>query len=206
MRVARVAVAVLAAAAAVVAADVIVVVGGRDVSSGATPPSSMGTDGSDKEASVVVPPLASLPLPAPAPAPPPSPPLTPVETAIEDAITPLLPSPAISTNPSPSAFVNLATWLWIDRALWQPISEPVTVPGPFTIVVTAVPTQVLEQQVWETEAGERRSRVEVTADEVGPSLRFATVEISRNERNGDGDGESAGRRGAGTADVLGAEA
>ena len=41
----------------------------------------------------------------------------------------------------------------------------------------------LEQHSWETEAGERRSRVEVTADEVGPSLRFATAEISHAERH-----------------------
>src|SRR5579872_2564329 len=40
----------------------------------------------------------------------------------------------------------------------------------------------LEQHSWETENGERRSRVEVTADEVGASLRFATVEINRVER------------------------
>ena len=40
----------------------------------------------------------------------------------------------------------------------------------------------LEQRSWETEAGERRSKVEITADEVGPSLRFATCEVSRTER------------------------
>jgi single-strand DNA-binding protein len=61
----------------------------------------------------------------------------------------------------------------------------------------------LEQHVWETELGERRSRVEVTADEVGPSLRFATAEIARNERRGDDDGPGGGE---GAAQVLGADA
>jgi single-strand DNA-binding protein len=37
--------------------------------------------------------------------------------------------------------------------------------------------------------GERRSRVEVTADEVGPSLRFATAEVSRTERRGSDQGD-----------------
>ena len=40
----------------------------------------------------------------------------------------------------------------------------------------------LEQRSWETPEGEKRSAVEVVADEVSPSLRFATVIIARNER------------------------
>jgi single-strand DNA-binding protein len=40
----------------------------------------------------------------------------------------------------------------------------------------------LDYHVWETDDGERRTRIEVTADEVGASLRYATVEISKNER------------------------
>ena len=37
----------------------------------------------------------------------------------------------------------------------------------------------LEQRSWETEDGERRSRVELVAEEIGPSLRFATAEVQR---------------------------
>lgn len=40
----------------------------------------------------------------------------------------------------------------------------------------------LEQRSWETDEGEKRSIVEVVADEVGPSLRWATAEVSKNER------------------------
>ncbi len=40
----------------------------------------------------------------------------------------------------------------------------------------------LEQRSWETEDGERRSKVEIVAEELGPSLRFATAEVQRNER------------------------
>ncbi len=40
----------------------------------------------------------------------------------------------------------------------------------------------LEQRHWETELGERRSRVEIVADDIGPSLRFATAEVHRTQR------------------------
>ena len=40
----------------------------------------------------------------------------------------------------------------------------------------------LEQRSWETEQGDKRSKVEVVADEIAPSLRWATAEITKNER------------------------
>lgn len=39
----------------------------------------------------------------------------------------------------------------------------------------------LDYRSWETE-GEKRSKVEIIADEVAPSLRWATASISKNER------------------------
>jgi single-strand DNA-binding protein len=46
----------------------------------------------------------------------------------------------------------------------------------------------LSQRSWETDNNEKRSVVEVIAEEVGPSLRWATAQISRTERKGPGDG------------------
>ena len=62
----------------------------------------------------------------------------------------------------------------------------------------------LEQRSWETAEGDRRSKVEVVADEVGPSLRWATAQITKNERRG--PGRRAARRGrpAGAAPPRGA--
>jgi len=40
----------------------------------------------------------------------------------------------------------------------------------------------LDQRSWETAEHERRSKVEITADEVAPSLRWATAVITKNER------------------------
>ena len=49
----------------------------------------------------------------------------------------------------------------------------------------------LEQRSWDTPEGERRSKVEVIADEIGPSLRWATAQVVKNERRGPGAPEAA---------------
>ncbi len=46
----------------------------------------------------------------------------------------------------------------------------------------------LEQRSWETQDGDKRSKVEVVADEVGPSLRWATAEVRKSERSGPSQG------------------
>ncbi|MCL6091901.1 MAG: single-stranded DNA-binding protein [Actinobacteria bacterium] len=45
-----------------------------------------------------------------------------------------------------------------------------------------VVTGRLDQRSWETQEGDKRSKVEITADEIAPSLRWATVQVTRNER------------------------
>jgi single-strand DNA-binding protein len=52
----------------------------------------------------------------------------------------------------------------------------------------------LEQRSWETEQGEKRSIIEIVADDVAASLRFATAEIHKVERSGPGDGGGSGGR------------
>ncbi|MGC8513437.1 MAG: single-stranded DNA-binding protein [Acidimicrobiales bacterium] len=55
----------------------------------------------------------------------------------------------------------------------------------------------LDQRSWETPDKERRSKIEITADEVAPSLRYATVTISKNERRSpDGASSYGGARNA----------
>jgi single-strand DNA-binding protein len=51
----------------------------------------------------------------------------------------------------------------------------------------------LDQRSWENQEGEKRSKIEITADEVSPSLRWATAQITKNERRGpDGGGGDGG--------------
>jgi single-strand DNA-binding protein len=52
-----------------------------------------------------------------------------------------------------------------------------------------VVTGRLEQRSWQTQEGDRRSVVEIVADEVGPSLRWATASVQKNERR-EAQGES----------------
>jgi single-strand DNA-binding protein len=49
----------------------------------------------------------------------------------------------------------------------------------------------LEQRTYETAQGEKRERIEIVADEVGPSLRWATAQIERTDRRG-GDSPAGG--------------
>ena len=46
----------------------------------------------------------------------------------------------------------------------------------------------LQQRSWETQNGEKRSKIEVVADEVGPSLRWATATITKVDRRGPDSG------------------
>jgi single-strand DNA-binding protein len=64
----------------------------------------------------------------------------------------------------------------------------------------------LEQREYETQQGEKRNVVEIVADEIGPSLRWATATVERTQRtNADGGqggggyqgGNSGGRQGGG---------
>jgi single-strand DNA-binding protein len=57
----------------------------------------------------------------------------------------------------------------------------------------------LEQRSWETADGDKRSKIEVVADEIGPSLRWATAQVTKNERRGPGEGVAAAPRQAAAA-------
>jgi single-strand DNA-binding protein len=57
----------------------------------------------------------------------------------------------------------------------------------------------LEQRSWDTQEGEKRSRIEVIADEIGPSLRWAQAQVERTARSGGeaGAGGTAATTGGG---------
>src|SRR3954451_12654890 len=66
----------------------------------------------------------------------------------------------------------------------------------------------LEQRSYETQDGEKRSVVEVVADDIGPSLRWATAKVDRNDRREGGTsavGASPGRASAPSHDDGGEE-
>jgi single-strand DNA-binding protein len=51
----------------------------------------------------------------------------------------------------------------------------------------------LEQRDYETQSGEKRNVVEIVADELGPSLRWARAEVERTQRTGPDGTPSGGR-------------
>jgi single-strand DNA-binding protein len=90
------------------------------------------------------------------------------------------------------SFFNVVAW----REMAENVAESISKGS--RVVVTGR----LEQRSWETENGEKRTVVEVNADDIGPSLRviWATAQITRNERRGGSDfggGGGGGGQGGG---------
>jgi single-strand DNA-binding protein len=56
----------------------------------------------------------------------------------------------------------------------------------------AVVTGRLEQRTWETPEGDKRSKIQVIADEVGPSLRWATAQVTKADRRTGGGPDGGG--------------
>ena len=78
------------------------------------------------------------------------------------------------------SFFDITAW----AQLAENVAESVTKGSRVTIVGR------LDQRSWETQDGDKRSKVEIVADDVAVSLRWATAEITRNERNEGGGGGS----------------
>jgi single-strand DNA-binding protein len=62
----------------------------------------------------------------------------------------------------------------------------------------------LRHRTWETPEGENRSVVEIEADEIGPSLRWATAKVEKQTRGG-GDWAETASVGAGGDEAEGVE-
>ena len=78
---------------------------------------------------------------------------------------------------------------FFDVVCWREMAENVS--ESLTRGARVIVTGRLEQRSWETPEGDKRSRVEIIADELGPSLRWASAQVVKNERRG-GAGESYG--------------
>jgi single-strand DNA-binding protein len=94
---------------------------------------------------------------------------------------------------------------FFDVVCWRDLAENVAlslVKGSRAVVAGR-----LEQRTWETEDGDRRSKVELVAEDVGASLRFATAEVTRTERRTSSQADSLGSSDpADEAETVGADA
>ena len=75
---------------------------------------------------------------------------------------------------------------FFDVVCWRELAENVT--ESLTKGSRVMVSGRLDQRSWETQDGEKRSKVEVVADEVGPSLRWATAQVTKTERRDGGGG------------------
>lgn len=80
---------------------------------------------------------------------------------------------------------------FFDVTCWRELAENVT--ESLTKGARVVVSGRLEQRSWETDSGDKRSKVEIVADDVAPSLRWATAVVTRTERS-DGQGGRGGAR------------
>jgi single-strand DNA-binding protein len=55
----------------------------------------------------------------------------------------------------------------------------------------------LEQREYTNRDGDKRTAIEIVADELGPSLRWATAQVERTPRDGGSGGGGGGRSGGG---------
>ena len=84
---------------------------------------------------------------------------------------------------------------FFDITCWSSLAENVA--ESITKGARVIVSGRLDQRSWETPEGDKRNKVEIVADEVAPSLRWASAQVSRNEfREGNG---TAPRRGAAPA-------
>ena len=76
-----------------------------------------------------------------------------------------------------TSFLRCSAW----RSLAENVAESLT-RGANVVVVGR-----LQQRSWETQEGDKRTVVEIEADEVGPSLRWATARVEKTRSGGGGD-------------------
>lgn len=79
---------------------------------------------------------------------------------------------------------------YFDITCWRELAENVaeTVTRGMRVVVYGR----LDWRSWEGQNGEKRSAVQIVADEVTPSLKWATAAVSKNDRPGGGQGGAPG--------------
>jgi single-strand DNA-binding protein len=81
--------------------------------------------------------------------------------------------------------------LFLRASVWREFAEHVA--GSLTKGSRVIATGRLKQRSYETKEGEKRTSIELEVDEIGPSLRYATAQVTRAASSREGGGQ----RGAG---------
>jgi single-strand DNA-binding protein len=81
--------------------------------------------------------------------------------------------------------------LFLRASVWREFAEHVA--GSLTKGSRVIATGRLKQRSYETKEGEKRTSIELEVDEIGPSLRYATAQVTRAARDSAGGGAGGGR-------------
>ncbi|MBW4041267.1 MAG: single-stranded DNA-binding protein [Acidobacteria bacterium] len=84
--------------------------------------------------------------------------------------------------------------LFLRASVWRDFAEHVA--GSLTKGSRVIVTGRLKQRSYETKEGEKRTSMELEVDEIGPSLRYATAQVTRSS-GGAGGGAGRGQVGGG---------
>lgn len=76
--------------------------------------------------------------------------------------------------------------LFLRASVWREFAEHVA--GSLSKGSRVIATGRLKQRSYETDAGEKRTSMELEVDEIGPSLRYATAQVTRASSNRDNPG------------------
>lgn len=79
--------------------------------------------------------------------------------------------------------------LFLRASVWREFAEHVA--GSLTKGSRVVATGRLKQRSYETKEGEKRTSFEIEIDEIGPSLRYATAQVTRAASGGSRGAQSA---------------
>jgi single-strand DNA-binding protein len=85
--------------------------------------------------------------------------------------------------------------LFLRASVWREFAEHVA--GSLTKGSRVIATGRLKQRSYETKEGEKRTSIELEVDEIGPSLRYATAQVTRTSSSREGGGGAGAGRGAG---------
>ncbi|TXN29263.1 single-stranded DNA-binding protein [Lacisediminihabitans profunda] len=89
--------------------------------------------------------------------------------------------------------------LFLRASVWREFAEHVA--GSLTKGSRVVATGRLKQRSYETKEGEKRTSIELEVDEIGPSLRYATAQVTRTSSSREGSG-GGGNSGGGRGQVA----
>jgi len=84
--------------------------------------------------------------------------------------------------------------LFLRASVWREFAEHVA--SSLTKGSRVVAQGRLKQRSYETKEGEKRTSIELEVDEIGPSLRYATAQVTRSPSSGGSSGGQMGQRSA----------